>query len=245
MLCMMWTLMLGVFDVMFDPKTKLGTIKGRFDPFVLTSTINNKLRKKAAELISYNKHPPLLEEVHTTAPDQQNAAAPDPYKDKGKTKVGQNKKNPDSSCRGDSNEASDPYKYKGKTKVGQQKKNQESSCRDETFILRKDTKKDHKPEAYEPPKGVDEAICRDRYCRIHKRSGSIQDRVTKEAREKAYSTFWQLPNLYQGQYGREASYPPYHPTMFPPEYGFYPPTRPMNDYTSYLNNENLRNCNTM
>lgn len=239
--------MLGVFDVMHDPKTKLATIKGRFDPFVLTNTINNKLRKKEAEVISYNKHPPL-HEVHTTAPDQQNAAAPDPYKDKGKTKVGQKKKNPDFSCRDNSNEASDPYKYKGKTKVGQQKKNQESSCRDdsdETFVSRKDDKKDHKPEAYEPPKGVDEAICRDRYCRIHKRSGSIQDRVTKEAREKAYSTFWQLPNLYQGQYGREASYPPYHPTMFPPEYGFYPPTRPMNDYTSYLNNENLRNCNTM
>ncbi|KAJ8549076.1 hypothetical protein K7X08_032783 [Anisodus acutangulus] len=160
-------------------------------------------------------------EVHT-APDQQNAAAPDPYKDKGKAKDGQKKNNQDSSC--------------------------DDSDESEEFVSRKSDKRNHKPEAYVPSKGVDDAICMDHFCRIHKRHGSIIDRVTKEAREKVSSTFWQMPYLYQGLYAREASYPPYHPSMFPNEYGFYPPTLPMsgmNDYTSYLNNENPSKCNTI
>ncbi|XP_060179719.1 uncharacterized protein LOC132609659 [Lycium barbarum] len=203
---------------MYDPTTKLATIKGRFDPSVLMNT-TNKMGKKA-ELISYNRHPPIHEETHT-APDQQNAAAPNPYKDKGKNKVGQKKTNRDSSCHDYSDDDLDEA---------------------EELVSRKSDKY-HKPEAYVPPKGVDEAICR-----IHKRHGSIHDRVTKEAREKASSMFWQIPHLYQELYGREASYPHYCPSMFPPGYGYYPPTLLMsglNDPTSYLNNENPSKCNTM
>lgn len=48
---------------MYDLTAKLATIKGRIDPFVRMNTIN-KLGKKA-EFISYNKHFPIHEEVHT------------------------------------------------------------------------------------------------------------------------------------------------------------------------------------
>ncbi|CAN4093181.1 unnamed protein product [Withania somnifera] len=194
---------------MYHPTT-MATIKGRFDPLVLMNTIN-KLGNKA-ELISYNKHSHVHAEVHA-APDQQNEAAPHPCKDKGKTKVGLEKKNQHCSRHEDSYD--------------------DDSAEAAEFVSRKSDEY-HKPEAYVPPKGVDEAICRDRFCKIQKRHGSIHERVTKEAREKASSI--------------EASYPHYHPRMFLPEYGFHTPTLPMsgmNDPTSYLNNQNPRKCNTM
>ncbi|XP_075076371.1 uncharacterized protein LOC142163022 [Nicotiana tabacum] len=213
----------GVLDVSYDPKTKLATIRGKFDPFMLTKTITKS--GKTAELISYNKNP--LHEAQSSTSRNSN--------DKGKAKVSEQKRN---ECRRGSKNDDDDSDH--------------DIHRCEDFVSTKD-KKYHKAQAYEPPKGVDEAICRDRYCKIHRRGGGILDRVTEEQRQKAYSMFMQMGPQYSGGfYNREASsylHPPYQ--YYNPEYtDFYPPPQPMSgvnhDFTRYFDHQDSgRSCSIM
>lgn len=109
---------------------------------------------KTAELISYNKNP--LHKAQSSTSRNSNYSHPSGYthikgeasyyKDKGKAKVSEKKRN--ERRRGGKDEDDD---------------NSDDSDDDinwcEDSVSTKD-KKYHKAEAYEPPKGVDEAICR-------------------------------------------------------------------------------------
>ncbi|XP_070035801.1 heavy metal-associated isoprenylated plant protein 32-like [Nicotiana tomentosiformis] len=125
----------GVLDVSYDPKTKVATIRGKFDPFMLTKTI--KKSGKTAELISYNKNP-LHEAQSSTSRNSNNYHHPSgnthiKREVKGKAKVGEKKRN---------------ERRAGSKDDGDDNSDDIHQCED--FVSTKD-KKYHKAEAYEPP----------------------------------------------------------------------------------------------
>ncbi|KAK4338745.1 hypothetical protein RND71_043232 [Anisodus tanguticus] len=228
----------GVLEVSYDPTTKLATIRGKFDPLMIIEAIKEKGKK--AELISYSKHP--LHEAHNSTSRNSNH-----HHNFEKTQNAHNKE-----------EAAAYYKDKGKAKVGDDKKRNEhwwNSSEDnkkcEDFVSTKNKKKYHKAEAYVAPQGVDESICRDRYCKIHRRGGGIRDYVTQEERKKKYAMFMQMGGQYPAGFFNglgQASYlqPPYQ--YYGPDYGFYPSAQPMsgvNDITRYFENQDSRSCSIM
>ncbi|KAM3308344.1 hypothetical protein P3S67_010088 [Capsicum chacoense] len=215
----------GVLEVYYDPKTNLATIRGNFDPLMVIEAIKRK--GKHAELISYSKNPLYDHQAHNSTSRNSNkeeAAAYCNTKDKGKAKVGDNNKRNEHCWNGSNSSSSDDENSNDDNHIHEcedyvSAKN--SKCED--FVSNKNKKKYHKAEAYVPPKGVDEAICRDRFCKIHRRGGGLRDYVTQEERQKKYDMFMQMGGQYPAGFfnGGAAGYmPPPYP-YYCPDYGFY------------------------
>ncbi|MCD7468011.1 hypothetical protein HAX54_005796 [Datura stramonium] len=254
--------MLGVLEVSYDPKTNLATIRGKFDPLLLTEAIRKK--GKNAELISYSKNP-LYDQAHNGSTSRNSnhphhfdktdqnaninkaeAAAAYCTKDKGKAKVGDDKKRNEHCWNSSDDENSDDHNdHIHQCEDYVSAKNKKYS---EDFVSTKNKKKSHKAEAYVAPKGVDESICRDRFCKIHRRSGGLLDRVTQEERQKKYAMFMQMGGHCPAGFFNGEAYMPPHQYYYGPDYDFYPPAQPMsgvNDFTRYFNDQDSRTCTIM
>ncbi|KAJ8559305.1 hypothetical protein K7X08_003363 [Anisodus acutangulus] len=193
----------GVLEVSYDPTTKLATIRGKFDPMMIIEAIKEKGKK--AEHISYSKNP-LYDQAHNStsrnsnhhhfektdqnAHNKEDAAAYS--KDKGKAKVGDDTKRNEHWWNSSDDESSDDHNHIHESEDYVSAKNKK--CED--FVSTKNKKKYHKAEAYVAPQGVDESICRDHYCKIHRRGGGIRDYVTQEERKKKYAMFMQMGAQY-------------------------------------------------
>ncbi|CAN4098201.1 unnamed protein product [Withania somnifera] len=216
-----------------------------------------KRKGKNAELISYSKKP-LYNQAHNrtsgnsnhhhfdktdqNAHNKEEAAA----KAKGKAKVDDDKKCNEHCWNSTDDEKSDDRDHIHECEDFVSAKNKK--CED--FVSTRNKKKYHKAEAYVAPPGVDESICRDRYCKIHRRGGGMRDYVTQEERQKKYAMFMQMGGQYPAGFfnGEAAGYmlPPYQ--YYGPDYGFYPPVQPMsgvNDFTHYFGDQNTRTCSIM
>ncbi|KAF3675374.1 hypothetical protein FXO38_04778 [Capsicum annuum] len=180
--------------------------------------------------------------------NKEEAAAYCNTKDKGKAKVGDNNKRNEHCWNGSNSSSSDDENSNDDNHIHEcedyvSAKN--SKCED--FVSNKNTKKYHKAEAYVPPKGVDEAICRDRFCKIHRRGGGLRDYVTQEERQKKYDMFMQMGGQYPAGFfngGATGYMPPPYP-YYCPDYGFYQPGQPMSgvyDFTRYYGDKDSRTC---
>ncbi|KAH0750327.1 hypothetical protein KY290_029559 [Solanum tuberosum] len=241
----------GVLEVCYDPRTNLATIRGNFNPLMLIEAIKKKGKK--AELISYSKNP-LSHDNNSTSRnsshnhfDNKEEAAACHTKDyKGKAKVGDDNKKRNEHCWNSSDDETCDDQYCEDYVSPKNKK-----CED--FVSTKNKQKYHTAEAYVAPQGVDPSICRDRYCKIHRRGGGMRDYVTREERQKKYAMFMQMGGHPAGFFNGEAAtymLPPYQYGHYGPDldYGFYPPPQPMsglNDFTRYFGDQDSRTCTIM
>ncbi|XP_059300917.1 uncharacterized protein LOC132053092 [Lycium ferocissimum] len=242
----------GVLEVSYDPKTYLATIRGKFEPLMLIKAIEEKGKK--AKLVSYSN--PLYE-AHTSTSRNSNHHHFDKTdqnahnkeyayrKDKGKAKVGDEKKRNEHCWNSsDDDENSDDRDHIHECEDYVKAKNKKY----EDFVSTKHKKEYHKAEAYVAPQGVDERICRDYYCKIHRRGGGIRDYVSQEQRQKQYAMLMQMGGYPAGFFNGQASYmqPPYQ--YYGPDYGFYPLAQSMsgaNDFTRYFADQDSRTCSIM
>ncbi|TMX04532.1 hypothetical protein EJD97_007860 [Solanum chilense] len=188
----------GVLEVCYDPRTNLATIRGNFNPLMLIEAIKKKGKK--AELISYSKNP--LSHNSRNFKEAANCHTKD-YK--GKAKVCD-----DTNCWNSSDDETCDDNVPSKN---------------EDFVSKK---KYHKAEAYVAPQGVDPRICRDHYCKIHRRGGGMRDYVTQEERQKKYAMFMQMGGHPAGDMLPPYQYGHYGPDL---DYGFYQPMSGLNDFT--------------